>query len=457
MIRTNPGKPLQGSLGDQRDFNIPGDKSISHRAALFSALAVGESEISNFLIANVTKAMLDGLQELGFKWEFSGTTLKLAGKGIVNLPTTSGDLSSTIDCGNSATTMRLLAGALPGMGKSAVLDGSSGLRKRPMTRIVKPLKKMGVPVQDTGGCAPLIIGKPKYPLKPLNYTLPVASAQVKTCILLAALAAEGETTVYEPGPSRDHSERMLKTMGVEIYKEPRDDKRDIPVPSRDYFVTRILPPGNKRLTPLKMTIPGDISSGAFIIVAGLICPDSEIKIEGLGINPTRIGILDALLKMGADISIQNQQVLNDEPVADLVVRSSKLRGVELSGSEIVRMIDEFPIFAVAASYADGITRVKDAEELRYKESDRIAAISSELSKIGVRIEEKPDGFTIYGGYSIEGGDVDSHGDHRLAMSLAVAGLSSKEGTRVKSAEVIAESFPDFINILKFLGADVQNN
>jgi 3-phosphoshikimate 1-carboxyvinyltransferase len=204
-----------------------------------------------------------------------------------------------------------------------------------------------------------------------------------------------------------------------------------------------------------MRIPGDVSSGAFIIVAGLICLDSEIKIAGLGINPTRTGILDALLKMGADITISNQRALNDEPIADLVVRSSKLEGVEISGSDVVRMIDEFPIFAVAASCADGITRVIDAEELRFKESDRISAICSELSKIGVQIDEKPDGFVIDGGQSIKGGDVVSHGDHRLAMSLAVAGLASRDGVRVSRAGVIGESFPDFVNILRSLGADVK--
>jgi len=455
MLKIKSGKPLKGNLSSQNELNIPGDKSISHRAALFSAMAEGESEISNFLKSKVTRAMLDGLYELGFIWEIQGTTLKISGKGILKNPPEFKDLVRKIDCGNSATTMRMLAGALPGMGKSAVLDGSQGLRKRPMTRIVKPLQQMGVPIEDKDGCAPLKISRAPIPLKSIKYSLPVASAQVKTCILLAALAAEGETTVIEPGPSRDHSERMLKTMGVEIHKISGDDISEVKEPSGGNFITRIFPPENKGLSPLRMTVPGDFSSAAFVLVAGLICQDSEIEITGLGVNPTRIGLLEVLQKMGADIKIRNQQLLNDEPVADLIVRSSRLEGMEISGLDIVRMIDEFPVFAVAAAYAEGKTRVMDAQELRYKESDRIAAICSELSKIGVQIEEKPDGFIIDGSHQVSGGDVVSYGDHRLAMSLAVAGLASQDEIRVNGAEVIEESFPDFVNIFKYLGADIQ--
>jgi 3-phosphoshikimate 1-carboxyvinyltransferase len=314
-----------------------------------------------------------------------------------------------------------------------------------MNRIVEPLLQMGVAIQATGGCAPLTLHPSAFPLHPINYSLPVASAQIKTCLLLAALAASGPTTLVEPGPSRDHSERMLRSMGVTITNEK--DYQD----GKPLYKTSLTPPKGLVLSPLAMVLPGDFSSAAFLIVAALITPGSNVTIQEVGLNSARTGLLDALLGMGADICITSQANRSGEPVGDLHVKYSRLHGTNICGEQVVRMIDEFPIFAIAAAYASGVTTVSEAAELRLKESDRIAVLCEELRKLGVQAVEHPDGFTIQGAAAVQGGTIQPHGDHRLAMSLAVAGLASQAPVAIQDAQIIEESFPEFTHTLQALG------
>jgi 3-phosphoshikimate 1-carboxyvinyltransferase len=304
---------------------------------------------------------------------------------------------------------------------------------------------MGVDIQADGGCAPLSLRPSPFPLRPLNYTLPVASAQIKTCLLLAALSAGGPTILVEPGPSRDHSERMLRSMGVTITAEKSYQD------GKPLYKTSLTPPKGRVLAPLAMALPGDFSSAAFLIVAALITPGSNVTIQGVGLNSARTGLLDALLGMGADICITAQASRSDEPVGDLIVKYSRLHGTNICGEQVVRMIDEFPIFAIAAAYASGATTVSEAAELRLKESDRIAVLCEELRKLGVQAIEHPDGFTIKGGAPVQGGVIEPHGDHRLAMSLVVAGLASQAPVAIQDAQIIKESYPEFTQTLQALG------
>ncbi len=458
---SSPGRPLQGVMC------VPGDKSLSHRAALFAALAEGESRIENFLVSGVTQAMLQALTAMGVSWALGGDepggerrVLVVQGRGLGGLRSP----AAALDCGNSATTMRMLAGALSASmagalsasmagarsaaGVTATLDGSPGLRRRPMNRIVDPLQQMGVEIKASDGCAPLYLRPSNFPLRPLNYNLPVASAQIKTCLLLAALAAGGPTTLVEPGPSRDHSERMLRSMGVVITAEKGY------LDGKPFYKTSLTPPKGRVLSPLTMALPGDFSSAAFLIVAALITPGSEVTIQGVGLNSARTGLLDALLGMGADICITGQTNRSDEPVGDLQVKYSRLHGTSICGEQVVRMIDEFPIFAIAAAYASGVTTVSEAAELRLKESDRIGVLCEELRKLGVKAVEHPDGFTIQGGAPVQGGVIAPHGDHRLAMALAVAGLASHAPVDIQDAQIIDESYPDFTQTLQALGGRV---
>jgi 3-phosphoshikimate 1-carboxyvinyltransferase len=444
-LTVKPGGALRGTAA------VPGDKSLSHRAVLFAALAEGESRIDNFLVSGVTRVMLESLRALGVRWELEGESLKVEGRGLSGLQAT-GD---PLNCGNSATTIRLLAGALAAAGIPAVLDGSPGLRRRPMGRIVEPLRRMGVPVEagENGG-APLRLEAraPGHKLRGIAETLPVASAQVKSCLLLAALAADRPTTLREPGPSRDHTERMLSSMGVEIHS------RVIEESTGSVYETCLTPP-TQSLRPLHLSLPGDMSAAAFLLVAGTIAPGSMIRIPGVEVNPTRTGLVDALRGMGADIRYENETVQGGEPVADLVVRASALHGTEIGGPLVVRMIDEFSIFGMAAACADGLTVVRDAAELRLKESDRIHTLCEELRRLGVQAEEFPEGFSIVGkgggqDCAVMGGAVEAHGDHRLAMALAVAGLAARAPVTVEGAEILAESFPDFVDTLRALGAEL---
>jgi 3-phosphoshikimate 1-carboxyvinyltransferase len=436
----HPGKALRG------EYSLPGDKSLSHRTALLAALADGESCITNFLESGVTEEMLRALTALGVRWEMAGSQLTVLGKGIAGLKPP----AQPLDCGNSATTLRLLAGALAAGNLLAVLDGSEGLRRRPMERILSPLQQMGVKVTGSGGCAPLSFTPASLPLKALDYSMPVASAQVKSCLLLAALAADQEMVVREPGPSRDHTERLLKVMGVRVNSWIEHPGGEQPA----QYNTSLIPPAGRSLLPLHVSIPGDISSAAFLIVAALIIPGSEVQLCNVGLNPTRTGLLDALRGMGAQIQELNYHEGPGEPWGDLLISGSTLHGTQVAGELVVRMIDEFPAFAAAAVFAEGETVVSQAEELRYKESDRIAAICQEFRRLGIPISEKPDGFMLVGGGLPQGGQVESHGDHRLAMALALVGLGGNQPVRVEQAQVIGESFPDFVEVLESLGAEI---
>lgn len=443
----NPGNPINGTLPHQAQLDLPGDKSLSHRAALFAALATGESKIENFQVSGVTRPLLNALKQLDVEWYLNGNRLTVEGRGLEGLHPP----VEPVNCGNSATTLRLLAGALAAAGIPVVLDGSPGLRRRPMERIVLPLQRMGVPITAApGGGAPLTLTEraADHPLHNIQYTLPVASAQVKSCLLLAALSAEGSSTLFEPGPSRDHTENMLCNMGVEV------TNRQLKDPSGTIYATRLTPPAAP-LQPLRFSIPGDISAAAFLIVAALITPGSQLTLNGVGLNATRTGLLDVLQKMGADLQVTVLTNKGGEPAGRITVHHSPLQAVEVNGPLVVRMIDEFPIFAVAAAFAQGTTVVREAEELRLKESDRITAICQELSHIGVDIQETSDGFLIHGGACPRGGEVDAHGDHRLAMSLVVAGLACQEPVTVHGAEMTAESFPNFIPVLQALGSKIH--
>lgn len=446
-LRVSPGKALTGTA------SLPGDKSISHRAGLLAALAEGESRVENFLVSGVTRAMLDALTVLGVEWSLDEDVLSVAGKGLDGLRQESAGRGPVrIECGNSATTLRLLAGALAAAGIPVVLDGSPGLRRRPMRRIVEPLQKMRVPVESSSGCAPLTLHRNATPLKPLAYELPVASAQVKSCLLLAALAADGPTTLVEPGPSRDHTERMLQGMGANVVRE-KLHTGEAEQNGETKYRTKLTPP-HRDLQPLRMRLPGDFSSAAFLIVAALVTPGSEVILEGVGLNPTRTGLLDALAAMGAQIRVTAVGERHGEPVGDLQIRYSPLKAAQVSGDLVVRMIDEFPAFAVAAAYARGRTVVRDAEELRHKETDRISVICQQFRRIGVEAQEAAGGFCITGGRP-RGGQVDARGDHRLAMAFAVAGLASWSPVTVEGTEIISESFPGFAEVLQTLGAGFQ--
>ena len=423
---------------------MPGDKSISHRALIHAALAAGTSRITGFLYAGVTEAMIRCVRDLGVEVEtepcegsetlerplgFAGLTLFVRG-GVVRSP------SRLLDCGNSGATIRMLMGALAGRPDVvATLTGSAGLRRRPMRRVIDPLRVMGA---EIAGDVPPIAVRGRS-LHGIDITLPLASAQIKAALLLAALHADGPTTIREPGPSRDHSERMLRGLGVSVA-------------IRDHAGT--LHPIDGPLPPFELSVLGDMSSAAFLIAAAALTPDSEVTIQSVGVNPTRTGMLDALTAMGAQVEIADRREVDNEPVADVTVRSSGLRGIAIDGERVVRMIDEFPVFALVATQAEGETIVRDAAELRVKESDRIGTLTAELRKLGARIEERPDGFVIDGPTRLRGAVVDSHGDHRLAMSLAVAGLIAGGETIVTNAEAHRESFPNFVTLLRALGASV---
>jgi 3-phosphoshikimate 1-carboxyvinyltransferase len=426
-ICVRPGSPLGGTVA------VPSDKSISHRALLLSALADGTGTVRGFLPAGDTLATLGCIQQLGAyveqprRWD-----LTIYGRRLHSLTAPDGPLN----CANAGTGMRLLAGVLVGQPFPSVLDGSAQLRARPMRRIVEPLRRMGADIKAQDGHAPLHI-RPAQ-LRGITYEMPVASAQVKSCLLLAGLYAGEPTTLIEPGPARDHTERMLGAMGAQIE-------------STDGCIT--LTPG-RALRPLDITIPGDLSSAAFVLVAALLAAGEPVRIEGVGVNPTRTGLLDILGAMGAAIRIEAMRDEGGEPVGDLVTGRAALRGTTVGGMQIVRAIDEFPVLMVAAAQAEGETVVQDAAELRVKETDRIAVMAGELRKLGAVVEERPDGFRVEGPQRLRGAVVDGHGDHRVAMAMAVAGLCAGGETIVENAACVTDSFPGFVECLQVLGADM---
>jgi len=413
------------------NISVPGDKSISHRSLILGSIAQGETQIHNFLNSLDCLKTLECMQALGVKIELAKDNfIKIEGKGLYGLQ----EPKNILDVGNSGTTIRLLTGLLSGQNFYSVLDGDNSIRKRPMKRIIQPLRLMGANIwgRENGRFVPLSIKGSK--LNHLHYTLPVASAQVKSALLLAGLYATGETVIKEPLPTRDHTERMLEIM-----------QADMKISSHEIKIQ-----GGKELKGTKIFIPGDISSAAYFIVATSVLKGSQIIIKQVGINPTRIGIIGILNKMGAKIDILNYQIKSNESQADLRIEYSELKGVEIKEEMVPFLIDELTLIAVVATQSQGKTVVTGAKELRVKETDRIKAIVNELKKMGADIEEREDGFIVKGPSKLQGAICESYNDHRIAMSLAVAGLLAEGKTIIKNSECIDISFPGFEKTLQKL-------
>ena len=422
-MQIHPCGPLCGAI------TVPGDKSISHRAVMLGALANGTTHISGFLMGEDCLSTIDCFRKMGVQIKRTETEVIVHGVGLHGLSAP----EETLYTGNSGTTTRLLCGILAGQSFASVMNGDASIQKRPMGRVIKPLREMGASIEGkSDNYCPLRI----YPseLCGIEYRLPVASAQLKSAILLAGLYAEGQTTIIEPAPSRDHTERMFRALGVEIETHGN--------------VITLDPPED--LHAVDITVPADISSAAFFLVAGAIVPGSELTIKNVGVNPTRTGILDVLRSMGADIA-EEHFCDHAEPICDLTVRHSALHGIEIGGSIIPRLIDELPVIAVAAAFAEGETVIRDAQELKVKESNRISAMVAELTKAGVDIEETDDGMIIRGGRQPRGATFDTYQDHRIAMSLAVLALAAEGASRITAPEVVAISYPDFFDTLQQLG------
>ena len=416
--------PLRGEI------TVPGDKSISHRSIMLGSLAQGSTVVRGFLHGEDNHSTLRAFRSMGIKIEEEENgVLVIAGKGLCGLQ----EPADVLDCGNSGTTIRLMSGLLAGQKFFSVVTGDRYLRKRPMKRVVTPLTLMGARIWGRGGgdLAPLAFQGGE--LSPIDYTSPIASAQVKSAILLAGLSCDGVTTVREPHLSRDHSERMLAYFGADIRP----------------FAGGVSLVGRPQLEGREVVVPGDISSAAFFIVAALIVPGSELLIRNVGVNPTRSGIIDILRAMGGDIELLDERTVSGEPVADLLVRASSLHGIEIGGAVVPRAIDEFPVISVAAACAAGTTIIRDAQELRVKETDRIAAMVAELSKLGATLAATTDGMIIEGG-GLHGAAVDSSGDHRIAMSCAIAALQSGSTVTIHDTGCTATSFPNFWDLLQLV-------
>ncbi|WP_034921279.1 3-phosphoshikimate 1-carboxyvinyltransferase [Erythrobacter sp. SD-21] len=425
--------PLTGRI------RVPGDKSISHRALMFGALAVGRSRITGLLEGEDVLATAAALRAMGAVIEKDGEDWVVDGVGVGTLL----QPEQALDMGNSGTSTRLLMGLVASHGITAAFTGDASLSRRPMGRVIDPLSTMGASFTPSpGGTLPLVL-EGMQPAVPIRYRLPVASAQVKSAVLLAGLNTPGTTTVIEPVPTRDHTERMLRGFGVEVQVEEADGERVISLT------------GTCDLTPCDITVPGDPSSAAFFAVAASVVPGSDLVIENVGLNPTRNGIYRVLEQMGARIGYLDQREVGGEPVADLRVRYAQLKGIEVDPDIASSMIDEFPVLFVAAALAEGTTVTSGLEELRVKESDRLSAMAAALQLAGGTVEERDDGLVIHGSGGkplAGGGPITTHLDHRIAMSMAVAGLASENGVSVDSAEPIATSFPNFIALLDKAGA-----
>ena len=423
-----PSPPLTGRI------RVPGDKSISHRSLMFGALAVGRTRISGLLEGEDVLATAAALRAMGVHIERDGDEWVVHGVGVGGLL----QPDRALDMGNSGTSTRLLMGVIASHGITATFTGDASLSKRPMNRVIDPLSTMGASFTPSpGGTLPLTM-EGMQPAVPITYRLPVASAQVKSAVLLAGLNTPGTTTVIEPVPTRDHTERMLRGFGAELTVEEADGERAIRIH------------GPAELRPCDIAVPGDPSSAAFFAVAASVVPGSDLVIENVGLNPTRDGIFRALELMGADIEKLDEREVGGEPVADLHVRHSHLRGIEVDPAIAPSMIDEFPILFVAAAMAEGTTTTSGLEELRVKESDRLSAMATALQEVGVTLEETDDGLIIEGSHGEPlpgGGTIATHLDHRIAMSMAIAGLVSRKGVEIDSTEPIATSFPNFAALL----------
>jgi 3-phosphoshikimate 1-carboxyvinyltransferase len=438
-LRVRRSGPLVG------DLEVPGDKSVSHRALMLAALADGETLIRGFSGGEDNRSTAAALRALGVVIEERGAAVRVRGAGLHGLRPTPG----VLDCGNSGTTMRLLCGLLCGPGFAARLDGDETLRRRPMRRVAEPLERMGARLRGAPGARagdlypPLEIAglAPGARLAAIDYALPVASAQVKSAVLLAGLFADGVTRVREPGASRDHTERMMAFLGLPLCRAPGEAAIDgaavAPFPAR----------------PLE--VPGDLSSAAFLLAAATLVPGSRVRLRGVGVNPTRGGILDVLGAMGAAVAREAERETSGEPVADLAAAAADLGPATVAGELTVRAIDEVPIIAALATCAHGVTEIRDAQELRVKESDRLAVMAAELRTLGAEIEELPDGLRVTGPARLRGATCRSHGDHRVAMALAVVALVAEGETVVEEAGNIATSYPGFVDALRALGAEIR--
>ncbi|MDJ0882027.1 MAG: 3-phosphoshikimate 1-carboxyvinyltransferase [Gammaproteobacteria bacterium] len=424
----NPSESVYGYI------RVPGDKSISHRSIILSSIAHGTSEISGFLEGEDSLHTLQAFQDMGVNIEQTPSEIIVHGVGMQGLskPT------RALDMGNSGTAMRLLVGLLSGQVFDTQLIGDASLSTRPMKRVIDPIQLMGGEINsEADGTAPLWIHG-GVPLKAIHYELPVASAQVKSCVLLAGLYADGITEVIEPAPTRDHTERMLRGFGCEVISTQN----------------KISMRGGQSLEATNIEIPADISSAAFFMVAASILPQSEMTLNHVGVNPTRIGIIDILELMGADITLINEREVGGEPVADIVVKSAPLKGIEIPKHLVPLAIDEFPVIFVAASFAQGTTILTGAEELRVKESDRIQVMADGLNNLGVHAQATADGIVIQGG-PVSGGEVDSHGDHRIAMAFAVASLGAKTAITINDCDNVNTSFPGFADLANHAGFQIE--
>lgn len=417
-------------------FRVPGDKSISHRSIMLGSLAEGVTEVEGFLEGEDALATLQAFRDMGVKIDGPAKgRVTIHGVGLHGLQ----QPSKALDLGNSGTSMRLMAGLMAGQRFDVEMIGDESLSKRPMERVAKPLRSMGAVIESTGdkGTPPLIVRGGKK-LHGIHYDMPMASAQVKSSILLAGLYADGETSVTEPAPTRDHTERMLQGFGCQV--------------SVNGATATVR--GGQTLKATQIDIPADISSAAFFMVGASIAPNSDITLQHVGINPTRTGVIDILRLMGANIELLNQREVGGEPVADIRVRSAQLRGIEIPEELVPLAIDEFPVLFVAASCAEGKTVLRGAEELRVKESDRIQVMADGLHTLGVDAQPTPDGMVIYGG-KMGGGTVWSHHDHRIAMSFAIASLRASETITIEGCDTVATSFPGFVELSKMAGLNIQ--
>lgn len=422
MLRVRQTQKIEGTI------RVPGDKSISHRAVMFGALANGTTTIEGFLPGADCLSTISCFRSMGIEIEQQGDKVTVQGKGWFGLE----EPSEHLEVGNSGTTIRLMAGIMSTQPFHVVMEGDESIAKRPMRRVIGPLRQMGAKIdgRKDGEFTPLSIRGGE--LQAISYQSPVASAQVKSAILLAGLQAKGVTSVTEPHLSRDHTERMLQAFSVQVV--------------RDGLTVSV--EGGQELKGRAISVPGDISSAAFMIAAVMVVPGSSLLIENVGINPSRTGIIDVVKAMGGSLELLNERIVNEEPVADLLVTHSELHGIEIAGDIIPRLIDEIPVIAVMASQAKGQTIIRDAEELKVKETDRIATVVSQLSKFGAKVTPTDDGMIIEGETSLTGAVIDSHGDHRIGMAMAIAGLAASGETVVENDEAIDVSFPGFAQLLE---------
>lgn len=436
QFKVQPGGTIKGRI------RVPGDKSISHRSIMLGSIAEGITQVTGFLEGDDSLATLKAFQAMGVEIEGPNQgNVTIHGVGLKGLKKP----DHPLDMGNSGTAMRLMAGILAGQDFECELIGDASLSKRPMKRVTNPLADMGARIDTAEGGKPPLKIHPSSDLKGIDYTLPMASAQVKSCVLLAGLYAEGKTTVIEPAPTRDHTERMLNGFGYTVHSEKLDDMQ-----------TKVMLEGGGKLTAKNIDVPSDISSAAFFMVAAAVAEEADLVIEHVGINPTRTGVIDILKLMGADIALENEATVGGEPVADVRIKSSKLKGIEIPEALVPLAIDEFPVLFVAAASAEGQTTLSGAEELRVKECDRIQVMADALVAVGIDAQPTEDGMIINGGIqSPQSSEIQSHHDHRISMAMTVAGLNAASEITIDDCANVRTSFPTFIELANTVGLNVS--